>query len=66
MDLGHLAGRSERAMKYSRFIDWHPTGKPVEWVVRLREGADAGEVKVHATSQRAGHDVRTLAVEPGV
>jgi len=63
VEVGHLAGRAERAMKYSRFIDWHPTGKKVEWVVRLQDGQSSGEVKVRATSQRAGRDVRELVVE---
>ncbi|NLE76809.1 MAG: peptidase M14 [Chloroflexi bacterium] len=53
VDLGHLAGRSNRYMAYSRFIDWHADSKKAEWVVRL-SGADRGEVVVRAASAKGG------------
>jgi murein tripeptide amidase MpaA len=62
-ELGQLAGRSERGMKYSRFREWHATAKKVEWVVRLI-GADKGEVVVRSLSQRGGIDVQSLTLEP--
>lgn len=58
-DLDHLAGRSERGMPYSRFIDWHQSAKKVEWVVRVPDGGPAA-VTVRALSQRAGQDARTV------
>jgi len=61
-DLDHLSGRSERGMKYSRFVDWHKASKKAEWVVRVK-GGSAAEVTVKALSQRAGQDARTVTVD---
>ena len=61
-DLDHLSGRSERGMKYSRFIDWHKASKKAEWVVRVKGGSQA-EVTVKALSQRAGQDARAVNLE---
>jgi murein tripeptide amidase MpaA len=64
VDLGHLAGRSERGMKYSRFIDWHASAKKVEWIVRL-QGVDAARIEILAVSQRAGQDAKSLTLRCG-
>ena len=61
VELGHLTGRAERKMKYSRFIDWHASRKKVEWVVQLR-GIDSGEVYIHAGCPRAGEDAERVVV----
>ena len=37
-DLGHLAGRSSRPRKYSRFYDWPISNKAFGWTVKLPEG----------------------------
>ena len=62
VELGQLAGRSERGMKYSRFREWHATAKKVEWVVRLA-GANRGEVAVRSVSQRGGTDEQSLTLK---
>jgi murein tripeptide amidase MpaA len=64
VELGHLAGRSERAMNYSRFIDWHACARKAEWVVRLRDG-DLADIEVQAISQRAGRDAKRLSLRRG-
>ena len=61
VELGHLAGRSERTMKYSRFIDWHASAKKAEWVVQLGDVGSA-EIEVQAISQRGGWDSRHLVL----
>ncbi len=61
-DMDHLSGRSERGMKYSRFINWYKTSKKAEWVVRVR-GSGPAQVTVKALSQRAGQDARRVILE---
>jgi murein tripeptide amidase MpaA len=62
VDLGHLAGRSERAMPYSRWVPWNASIKRAEWVVRVT-GAGPAEVEVQALSQRAGQDSAHLTLQ---
>jgi hypothetical protein len=59
-DLGHLAGRNERAYPWSPWgPTWSPTTKAVEWLVRAPDAA-AARIAVRATSERGGTDVRTV------
>lgn len=63
VDLGHLAGRSERAFPWSPWgPTWSPTTKAAEWLVRVPDPA-AADVRVVATSQRAGRHEVPLAFE---
>lgn len=53
-DLGHLAGRNERAFPWSPWgPTWSPTTKAVEWLVRAPDAA-AARVTVIAKSERGG------------
>jgi murein tripeptide amidase MpaA len=61
VELGHLAGRSERGMQYSRFIDWHASARKAEWVLRAVDAAGA-RIEVLAVGQRAGLDTRKVSL----
>lgn len=52
-EIGHLAGRFQRNMAYTRFYDWPLSSKAVQWTVRLSDG-DTSELEVVAGSPRAG------------
>lgn len=52
VNLGHLAGRSERFAPWSPWgQQWTASAAPVEWLVRLAEG---GSVEVTASSEKGG------------
>jgi hypothetical protein len=51
-DIGHLAGRSERVTTWSPWMpEWHPTRRPVEWLVRAPAGTN---LSVTASAPKAG------------
>jgi murein tripeptide amidase MpaA len=54
VELGHLAGRSERTMHYSRFRDWTAHRRKAEWVVRV-DGSGPVEVGVEVVSEKGGY-----------
>ena len=58
VDLGHLAGWSDRNDEYTRFSQWSAPAKGAQWVVRTTD--TSAEVKIVARSTRAGTDTRTL------
>jgi hypothetical protein len=63
VDLGHLAGRNERAFPWSPWgPTWSPTTKAVEWLVRVAEPA-AATVRVVATSERGGRHEASVALD---
>jgi len=58
VNLGHLAGRDERAATWSPWMrDWHTTRKPVEWLLRASEGTT---VMLEASAPKAGTQQITL------
>ena len=61
VDLGHLAGRSDRTTKYSRFRDWTPHKKKAQWIVQLK-GIDAADIEIVMTSRNGGQDRRSVTV----
>jgi hypothetical protein len=61
VELGHLAGRSERRMKYSRFIDWHASAKKVQWVLQLPAGSPV-QIAVRAGCPRGGEDTQKITL----
>jgi hypothetical protein len=52
-EIGHLAGRFQRNMAYTRFYDWPPASRAIEWTVRLPAGETAA-FHLRAGCPRAG------------
>ncbi|HRW50286.1 MAG: M14 family metallopeptidase [Caldilinea sp.] len=61
VDLGHLAGRMQRHIAYSRFYDWPSSAQAVRWVVRLPEGDAA--LMLRAGCPRAGAVAATIRID---
>jgi murein tripeptide amidase MpaA len=61
LELGHLAGWSDRNDEYTRFSQWGHPARAAEWVIRT-DGSPA-EVVVRATGTRAGTDANTVSIE---
>jgi murein tripeptide amidase MpaA len=62
VDVGHLAGRNERAFPWSPWgPTWTPTTKIVEWLVRSAE--DGATVRVIARSERAGQHALSVSLD---
>lgn len=52
-EIGHLAGRFQRNMAYSRFYDWPLSSKAVQWTVRLPADVSA-HFQLRAGCPRSG------------
>ncbi len=60
VELGHLAGWSDRPDEYTRFSQWSAPAKRAQWVVRTNGSLDG--VCVVATSTRAGTDRKQIEI----
>ena len=61
VELGHLAGRSERRYAYSNWgQQWSPVSKKVEWLVRA--AGDCASVTVTSRSEKGGVARETVAL----
>ena len=61
VELGHLAGWSDRNDEYTRFSQWSAPAKGAQWVIRL--AAPSATIRVEARSTRAGSDSQTLTLQ---
>ncbi|MCK5246561.1 hypothetical protein KAR02_06660, partial [Candidatus Bipolaricaulota bacterium] len=61
VELGHLAGWSERNDEYTRFSQWSAPAKGAQWVIRTADSS--ATVRVVARSTRAGSDSQTLTLQ---
>jgi murein tripeptide amidase MpaA len=61
VELGHLAGWSDRPDEYTRFSQWSAPAKGAQWVVRTTDAS--ASVRVMAQSTRAGSDSQTLTLQ---
>jgi murein tripeptide amidase MpaA len=61
VELGHLAGWSERTDEYTRFSQWSAPAKGAQWVIRTADSS--ATVRVVARSTRAGSSSQTLTLQ---
>lgn len=61
VELGHLAGWSDRSDEYTRFSQWSAPAAGAEWVIRADR--TPAEIVVRARSTRAGTDERALTID---
>ena len=62
INVGHLAGRSSRPRKYSRFYDWPNSNAAVEWTISLTADQPA-DLQLTAGCPRAGTVRATIHID---
>jgi murein tripeptide amidase MpaA len=61
VDAEHMAGRLQREIAYSRFYDWPPAARALQWVVRVPAGG--ATLTLRAGCPRAGSVSARIAVD---